>query len=202
MLKRSLDLGLSSLGLLLLSPLLLLIALAIKWDSPGPIFFRQERVGRYGAPFRIFKFRTMRQCGGDLGPQLTVAGDTRITRLGRTLRSTKLDELAQLIDVLRGTMSLVGPRPEVPKYVAYYPDELRTLVLSVRPGITDLASLHYHDENDLLAQSSDPEREYLHVILPIKLKYAEHYVQHRALHQDVRILVLTLRQIFSHWLRR
>ena len=169
MAKRLLDVLAASFGLLLLTPLLLLIAAAIKLDSPGPVFFRQERVGRNGRHFRIFKFRTMsaqgaRPAAGAVGlanpsdaPQLTVAGDLRITRCGAFLRRYKLDELAQLIDVLRGTMSLVGPRPEVPHYVRHYPDASRERVLSVRPGITDMASIRYRDENDLLALASDPE---------------------------------------------
>ena len=155
MFKRLIDLVSAALGLLLLAPLLLLLALAIKLDSPGPVFFRQERVGRFGRLFRIFKFRTMTvsRPTGDI--ELTVAGDARITRVGAVLRRTKLDELAQLIDVLRGTMSLVGPRPEVPRYVAHYPAAWRERLLSVRPGITDFASVHYQDENTLLARASD-----------------------------------------------
>src|SRR5512147_2154931 len=131
MLKRVVDVVASAAGLLLLAPLFLLIALAIKFESPGPVFFRQERVGRFGRPFRIFKFRTMTVAPPTGGVPLTVAGDRRITRVGALLRRTKLDELAQLIDVLRGTMSLVGPRPEVPRYVAHYPPEWRERLLSV-----------------------------------------------------------------------
>lgn len=196
MLKRALDLVVAAAGLLLLAPLFLLIALAIKCDSRGPVFFRQERVGRHGVPFRIFKFRTMASAPVDAGLQLTVAGDLRITRVGAWLRRSKLDELAQLIDVLRGTMSLVGPRPEVPRYVAHYPQAWRDRLLSVRPGITDFASVRYHDESALLARSADPEREYIDVILPTKLRYALHYVDRPTLANDMRVLGLTLRVVF------
>ena len=196
MLKRALDLLAAAAGLLLLAPAFLLIALAIKLDSPGPVFFRQERVGLRGRPFRIFKFRTMTVGPATGGIEVTVAGDARITRVGAALRRTKLDELAQLIDVLRGTMSLVGPRPEVPRYVSHYPPEWRERLLSVRPGITDFASVRYHDENDLLARASDPEREYIEVILPTKLRYALHYVDNPTLASDLRVLGLTLRTVF------
>ena len=181
---------------MLLSPLMLAIALLIKLDSPGPVFFRQVRVGRHGQPFRIFKFRTMTQMQVSGAPQLTVATDARITRVGRWLRPTKLDELPQLIDVLRGTMSLVGPRPEVPRYVEHYPAESRERVLSVRPGITDFASVHYRNEGELLARAADPEREYLDVILPSKLRYAMHYVDNVSLADDLKLLGLTLRTVF------
>ena len=146
MVKRLFDLLLSCIGLLLLAPLLLLIALLIKLDSPGPVMFRQERVGRFGKPFRIHKFRTMRHEPAGQGLQITVGADRRITRVGGFLRASKLDELPQLLDVWLGDMSLVGPRPEVPRYVAHYPAELREKVLSVRPGITDIASIEYRDE--------------------------------------------------------
>ncbi len=196
MFKRVVDIVAALSGLLLLAPLLLLIALAIKVETRGPVFFRQERVGRYGRSFRIFKFRTMTVDGGDGATQLTVAGDRRITRVGALLRRSKFDELAQLIDVLRGTMSLVGPRPEVPRYVAHYPPEWRERLLSVRPGITDFASVRYRDENALLAQAGDPEREYIEVILPTKLRYALHYVDQASLGNDLRVLGLTLRTVF------
>ena len=199
MLKRTLDFTAAALGLLLLSPLLLLVALLIRLDSRGPVFFRQVRVGRHGQPFRIFKFRTMSHAPavpGSAGPQLTVAGDARITRVGALLRRTKIDELPQLIDVLRGTMSLVGPRPEVPHYVQHYPPESRERVLSVRPGITDFASLRYRNENALLARASDPEREYVDVILPSKLRYALDYVDNASVAGDLRVLGLTLRTVF------
>ena len=196
MLKRAFDIAAALGGLLLLSPLLLGLALLIKLDTPGPVFYRQVRVGRHGRQFRIFKFRTMRTGQPAGAPQLTVSGDARITRSGGWLRRYKLDELPQLLDVLRGTMSLVGPRPEVPRYVAQYPEAWRARVLSVRPGITDFASVHYRDENTLLAQAADPEREYLDVILPSKLRYAMHYVDNLTMADDLKLLGLTLRTVF------
>ena len=196
MLKRTFDFVGAALGLLLLVPLLLLIAVWIKLDTPGPVFFRQVRVGRHGRLFRIFKFRTMTVAQPAGAAQLTVAGDARITRSGAWLRRYKLDELPQLIDVLRGSMSLVGPRPEVPRYVAHYPVAWRERVLSVRPGITDFASVHYRDENTLLARAADPEREYLDVILPSKLRYALHYVDNLTVADDLKVLGLTLRTVF------
>jgi lipopolysaccharide/colanic/teichoic acid biosynthesis glycosyltransferase len=193
MAKRVFDLLLASLGLVLLSPLLLFVALAVKLDSPGPVFYRQQRVGRHGVPFRIHKFRTMAHDERGAGPQITVGADARITRVGVVLRRHKLDELPQLIDVLQGSMSLVGPRPEVPRYVALYPPELRARVLSVRPGITDLASIAFRDESELLARAADPEREYLQVVMPRKLVLAASYADAPSLAQDLRILWRTLR---------
>ncbi|MFM2118920.1 MAG: hypothetical protein RL722_388 [Pseudomonadota bacterium] len=197
MAKRCFDLLAAGLGLLLLSPLLLLIALAVRLDSPGPVFYRQERIGLRGRPFRIHKFRTMRHAPGDgSGPQITVGGDARITRSGRWLRASKLDELAQLIDVVKGDMSLVGPRPEVPKYVALYPPALRKTVLSVRPGITDLASIEYRDEGRLLARAADPEHCYVHEVLPAKLALQARYVAQAGLWTDLRLILRTLRALF------
>lgn len=190
--KRLFDLTLAGLGALLLAPLLLLIALAVKLDSRGPVFYRQVRVGRFGQTFRIHKFRTMTHNPTDRGPLITVGADTRITRVGAVLRRTKLDELAQLFDVLEGTMSLVGPRPEVPRYVALYPTEVRDKVLSVRPGITDIASIEYRDESTLLAQARDPERAYTEVILPAKLRFALSYVETQSLGLDIRLILRTL----------
>lgn len=197
MAKRAFDLILAFLGLVLLSPLLAAVALAIKIDSPGPVFFRQQRVGRGGVPFRIHKFRTMRHDPHGVGPQITVGADARITRVGAFLRRTKLDELPQLVDVLQGSMSLVGPRPEVPRYVALYPAELRDIVLSVRPGITDLASIEFRDEAALLARATDPEREYVEVVMPRKLALAVRYVRATSLGLDVTILWRTLRLLFA-----
>ena len=195
------------LALLLLSPLLLAIALSIKLDSPGPVFFRQQRVGRHGAPFRIHKFRTMVADAPQRGPALTVGDDARITRAGRWLRRTRLDELPQLIDVLAGHMSLVGPRPEVPQYVAHYPAALRERALSVRPGITDPSSLLYLDESELLARAADPEREYVEVILPRKLQCAAAYAAQATLRARlsaccVRTLRMLARALTRHGRRR
>jgi lipopolysaccharide/colanic/teichoic acid biosynthesis glycosyltransferase len=185
--KRLFDLVGAAVALLLLSPLLLAAALAVKLDSPGPVFFRQQRVGRGGVLFRIHKFRTMRE--GAPGLQITVGDDPRITRVGRWLRRTRIDELPQFIDVLQGTMSLVGPRPEVPRYVAFYPPELRERVLSVRPGITDPVSLAYADESELLARAADPEREYVEVLLPRKLQAAAAYAERATLWTDLGVLL-------------
>jgi len=190
MAKRAFDIVCAALGLALLAPLLLVLALWIKLDSPGPVFFRQQRVGRRGRPFLIHKFRTMR--ADNAGPQITVGADPRITRCGALLRRYKLDELPQLWDVLRGAMSLVGPRPEVPRYVALYPDDMRRLVLSVRPGITDPASLHYRNESERLAAAADPEREYIEVVMPAKLALAADYVRQASLAGDLRLILSTL----------
>jgi lipopolysaccharide/colanic/teichoic acid biosynthesis glycosyltransferase len=190
--KRVFDVFVSSLGLLLLAPLMLAIAVAIRLDSPGPVFFRQERVGRYGRVFRIHKFRSMVSDAATRGGDLTVGRDPRVTRTGRFLRHYKLDELPQLIDVIGGEMSLVGPRPELPRYVARYPVEDRAIVLSVRPGITDRASVEFRNESSLLAQAPDPEEAYVREILPAKLRYYRAYVQERTFAGDLRILVATL----------
>jgi lipopolysaccharide/colanic/teichoic acid biosynthesis glycosyltransferase len=199
MAKRLFDLLLASLGLVLLSPVLIATALWIKLDSPGPVFFRQHRVGRHGALFRIHKFRTMTDdAAGSKPTQITVGADPRITRAGEYLRRTKLDELPQLIDVVAGHMSLVGPRPEVPRYVALYPEALRVKVLSVRPGLTDLASIEYRNESALLARAADPEREYVEVVMPAKLRAAARYVDQMSLSTDVRVLGATLRALWLH----
>ena len=195
--KRLFDLVCAGIGLLLLSPLLLAVALWIRLDSPGPAFFRQRRVGRFGAPFDIHKFRTMRVDAPALGPQLTVGADPRITRAGRFLRRSKLDELPQLLDVLAGTMSLVGPRPEVPRYVAMYPAALRDKVLSVRPGLTDPASIAYRDESKLLARAADPERVYVEQVMPAKLRCAAQYVDQMSLLGDLRLIGATLRALWA-----
>jgi lipopolysaccharide/colanic/teichoic acid biosynthesis glycosyltransferase len=187
--KRLFDCLLAALGLLLLAPLLLGVALWIKLDSRGPVFFRQVRVGQHGRVFQIHKFRSMRTLAADEpGLSLTVGDDARITRAGRWLRRTRLDELPQLIDVLQGRMSLVGPRPEVPRYVAHYPADLRARALAVRPGITDPASLDFLDEAKLLAQAADPEREYIEHILPIKLQRAADYADRASLVTDLGVI--------------
>jgi lipopolysaccharide/colanic/teichoic acid biosynthesis glycosyltransferase len=179
-----------------LSPLFALIAGAIKVDSNGPVFFRQERVGRAGKLFRIHKFRTMVADSEQRGLQITVGPDVRITRMGVLLRKYKLDELPQLIDVFWGSMSLVGPRPEVPRYVAYYPQAVREIVLSVRPGITDRASIEYRDENTILGMASDPQRAYVEQILPVKLEYYVEYVRNRSFFGDMKLILATLVAIY------
>jgi len=190
--KRLFDVLGAVVSLLLLSPLMLLVALAVRLDSPGPVLFRQERVGRHGQPFRIHKFRTMRADAPQRGPLLTASGDPRVTRVGAVLRRHRLDELPQLIDVLKGDMSLVGPRPEVPRYVALYPPDLRERVLAVRPGLTDPSSLEFLDEGELLARAADPEREYVDVILPRKLRRAADYADRATLATDLRVIGRTL----------
>jgi lipopolysaccharide/colanic/teichoic acid biosynthesis glycosyltransferase len=196
MAKRVFDLVLSAVGLVVLSPFLLAIAAWIKLDSPGPVFFRQERVGRLGQGFLIHKFRTMRHAPHEHGSQITVGADARITRVGHVLRRHKLDELPQLIDVLAGTMSLVGPRPEVPRYVALYPAALREKVLSVRPGITDPASIEFRDESDLLARAADPERTYIEQVMPAKLRSAAEYVDRMSVRTDLQLIGRTLRRLW------
>jgi len=198
MAKRAFDLLVAVAALLLLAPLLAAIALWIKVDSPGPVLFRQQRVGRHGRPFAIHKFRTMVADAPQRGPSITVGNDPRITRTGAFLRHSKLDELPQFIDVLAGHMSLVGPRPELPAYVAQYPAELRDKVLAVRPGITDPASLEFADESAVLARAVDPEREYVDVLLPRKLRAAAAYAEHANLATDLRVIGGTLRVL---WVR-
>ncbi|HEY8977346.1 MAG TPA: sugar transferase [Burkholderiaceae bacterium] len=188
MFKRLFDVVSATLGLLLLGVPMLLVALWIRLDSPGPVFFRQERVGRHGKLFRIHKFRTMAVDAEQRGPQLTVGADARVTRVGRVLRANRLDELPQFFDVLAGDMSLVGPRPDVPRYVERWPADLRERVLAVRPGITDPASLTFRDEATLLARAADPEREYMDVILPRKLALAADYADHASLWTDLAVI--------------
>lgn len=195
MAKRLFDLLLSASGLALLAPVLLLVAVWIRLDSSGPALFRQERVGRAGRLFTIHKFRTMRVDGAGLG--LTVGRDVRITRAGECLRRYKIDELPQLWDVLRGAMSLVGPRPDLPQYVARYPAALRDVVLSARPGITDPASLAFRNEAELLAKAADPEREYVEHILPAKLQLSADYVRQASLWTDLRLIGRTALLLFG-----
>lgn len=192
MAKRLFDLLGAALALVLLAPLLLLVALAVRVDSPGPVFFRQDRIGRHGVPFRIHKFRTMQADAPARGPQVTLVHDERITRVGRALRHYRIDELPQFIDVLLGTMSLVGPRPEVPHFVAHYPAALAAQVLAVRPGITDPASLAHIDEAALLAGAADPERAYIERILPAKLVLQADYAARATLWTDATVLGRTL----------
>jgi FlaA1/EpsC-like NDP-sugar epimerase/lipopolysaccharide/colanic/teichoic acid biosynthesis glycosyltransferase len=189
--KRLLDISLSFVGLLVLWPLFLVVAILIKLDSRGPVFFRQERVGRNFKTFLIWKFRTMVANAPELGPELTAGADRRITRIGALLRQTKIDELPQLINVLVGEMSMVGSRPEVWKYVTHYRDEYRE-VLTVRPGITDPASIIYRNETAILGESDDPENTYIHVILPDKIRLARNYVRDSSLAYDIKLIVATV----------
>jgi lipopolysaccharide/colanic/teichoic acid biosynthesis glycosyltransferase len=195
MLKRVFDILCSSAGLVLLFPLLVLIGLLVKVDSRGPVLFRQERVGRGGKSFRIYKFRTMHSGSSGRGSQLTVGDDPRITRVGRTLRHYKLDELPQLLNVLVGDMSLVGPRPEVPRYVQLWDDDTKSIVLSVRPGLTDLASIEFRNEGVLLAASDNPEERYIREVAPAKNKLAMRYVEKQNLWLDITIICKTLAAI-------
>lgn len=197
---RAVDVLASLVGLVLLSPLLLLISAGVKLGSPGPVLFRQIRVGRHGQLFRIAKFRSMVVNAEHEGPRVTVTADARITPLGAWLRSHKLDELPQLWNVLVGDMSLVGPRPEVPEYVSLYPPEVRAQVLSVRPGITDPAAITFIDEEQILAGFPDPERAYREVVLPKKLALYADYVRTRTLGSDLRTILRTLAAIA--WRRR
>lgn len=190
--KRAFDLLASSLGLFVLMPLLVVLAIWIKLDSVGPVFFRQERVGMGGKTFRIHKFRTMVTDAEKRGLQITVGADARVTRVGQWLRKYKLDELPQLLDVWLGHMSLVGPRPEVPRYVSCYPTDVRSLVLSVRPGITDKASIEFKDENLILGRAADPDKAYVEEVLPIKLKYYVEYIENNSLPGDIKLIIRTL----------
>ena len=193
--KRAFDLLASSAGLLLLMPVLIMLGVLIKLDSAGPVFFRQERVGMGGRTFRIHKFRTMVTDAEQRGLQVTVGTDARVTRAGRWLRKYKLDELPQLLDVWLGHMSFVGPRPEVPRYVVCYPAPVRDLVLSVRPGITDKASIEFKDENIILGRAADPVRAYVEEDLPIKLGYYHEYVNSRSFFGDIALILKTLRAL-------
>ena len=189
--KRLLDLAIATPAVLALSPLFALLALLVKLDSKGPVFFRQERIGRHGRPFRIWKFRSMRQGADRAGRLITVGSDARITRVGRWLRATKLDELPQLLNVIRGEMSFVGPRPEVPLYVERYTADQRR-VLELTPGITDLASITYRHEAELLARVDDPEDMYLHQILPDKIRLNLEYAARATVRSDLRLILQTL----------
>jgi lipopolysaccharide/colanic/teichoic acid biosynthesis glycosyltransferase len=207
-LKRLLDVAGAAVGLVMLAPLFAGTAIAIKIDSPGPIMFRQERVGRNGRPFRIFKFRTMAAGGASAGLTLTVRDDKRITSIGSFLRKTKIDELPQLLNVLAGSMSLVGPRPEVPEFMKFYTPEQRAILLSMRPGITDYASILFRDENSLLDQTQDPVDVYRYQIMPIKFIYYERYGRNIGVVNDLRIILATVlmlvlaRQRVPQWLCR
>jgi lipopolysaccharide/colanic/teichoic acid biosynthesis glycosyltransferase len=193
--KRLFDILVSALALLVLWPLFLLLGLWIRLDSPGPAFFRQTRVGLKGKPFEILKFRTM-QSDPAPGRQITVGADPRITKSGRLLRASKLDELPQLINVFKGEMSFVGPRPEVPRYVEYYTPEERK-VLELRPGITDLASIKYRHESEILAKAADPEKTYIEEVMRDKLRINLEYAERAGLLADLNVNVHTLLALFK-----
>lgn len=189
--KRIFDFSISLLGIIILSPILLLVSIMIKIDSKGNILFLQKRVGRFGKEFNIYKFRTMVTDAEKLGKQITIGNDSRITKIGGFLRKFKIDELPQLFNVLKGDMSLVGPRPEVPKYVNLYTKEQKR-VLDVRPGITDMASLRYKDENDLLGSVDNPEEFYINVIMKDKLKLNIEYIENSNIFFDIYLIIKTI----------
>ena len=189
--KRIFDIVWASVGVVLLFPLLFVIGLLVKNDSYGPVFFRQTRIGQFGKPFRIFKFRTMCMDAESKGAQVSTGDDPRITRIGRLLRKHKIDELPQLFNVISGEMSLVGPRPEVPKYVDAFREDYED-ILTAKPGITDYASLEFKNENDLLKAAEDPERKYIDEILPVKIEYYKRYLREQSFSTDLKLIFLTL----------
>ena len=194
MVIRLLDILASACGLIILSPLFFILAIWIKSDSKGPVFYKQIRVGRDGKDFPLYKFRSMR-VGADKKGLITVGGkDNRITKVGYIIRKYKLDELPQLLNVLKGDMSLVGPRPEVRKYVDLYTEEQRK-VLSVRPGITDYASIEYVDENESLGKAEEPDKTYIEVIMPDKIKYNMKYINNRSVWEYLKVIFLTFKSI-------
>jgi len=196
-LKRIFDLVFVVFGLLVLFPVFLIIVVLIKRDGDGAVLFKQERVGLHGKLFRVLKFRTMVVDAEKQGVKVTTGNDPRITKSGQWLRKFKLDELPQLFNVLKGEMSLVGPRPEVPEYVDFYTEEQKKIVLSVLPGITDKASIEFRNENEILSGSEDPVRDYREKVLPIKLKYYVDYVRERSLWLDFKIIIRTIIAILT-----
>jgi lipopolysaccharide/colanic/teichoic acid biosynthesis glycosyltransferase len=194
--KRLVDVVVASVALVLLAPLLFLVALLIKLDSAGPVFFRQERMGQGVQPFLIYKFRTMVRDAAQKGGPLTLGRDSRITRLGRWLRKTKIDELPQLLNILKGEMGLVGPRPEVRKYVELFPREFER-ILQIKPGLTDLASIKYRNETEVLEGSEDPEQEYVRCILPDKIRLAKEYVAKSSFLFDLKLILRTLLRVIG-----
>ena len=194
MIKRLFDILVSLIGLIVLAPIFLLISFWIKFDSKGSVFFRQVRVGLKGKSFRIHKFRTMHLSSENQG-RLTIGDDDRITQSGQFLLKYKIDELPQLIDVLIGKMSLVGPRPEVQEFINIYPVDVKNKVLSVKPGITDIASIEMANENDILGKYKNPKQSYIDIILPIKQKHYLNYVDNHSMWLDIKIIFLTLKRI-------
>ena len=194
--KRLFDIFFSAIGLILLLPLFIFVSIWIKIDSRGPIFFRQTRVGLFGEDFSIHKFRTM-SVDAERSGRLTIGRDNRITSSGHFLRKSKVDELPQLMDVFIGKMSLVGPRPEVPEFMDHYQIEIRDKILSVRPGITDEASIEMVDENEILSNYSDPRAAYIEHILPVKQKYYLDYVENNNIFHDVFLIIKTVAKIFG-----
>lgn len=190
--KRLFDLVVSLIVVVLMAPLFAVLAIWIKCDSRGPVFFRQVRVGRGGRNFRIIKFRTMHTGAESAGPQITIGVDPRITDCGAALRRYKFDELPQFLNVLAGQMSIVGPRPEVPRYVDTYADDMRRIVLSRKPGITDPASIRFRAESEVLKRSADPERTYVEEIIPLKLRISAEYIERQNFWSDIGVIMKTL----------
>ena len=189
--KRVVDIVVSALMLLILSPVFLILAIAIKLDSPGPVFYRQVRVTQYGKQFRIFKFRSMVSNADKIGTQVTVGNDSRVTRMGKLIRKCRLDEISQLIDVFRGTMTFVGTRPEVPKYVeAYTPEMMATLLLPA--GVTSLASIMYKDEDKLLSDAADADKTYVEEVLPGKMRYNLKAIENYSFLGDIKVMFMTI----------
>jgi lipopolysaccharide/colanic/teichoic acid biosynthesis glycosyltransferase len=191
--KRALDVAGAAVGLVATAPLLAVSAVLVKLSSPGPTLFRQVRIGRGGCSFELIKFRTMHTAS--TGPEITSGGDPRITRIGRILRKTKLDELPTLVNVLRGDLALVGPRPEVPRYVALYPEPERELLQRFRPGITDPATIRFRNEEEILARAADPEEAYVREVLPLKIGMYRAYLEGASLRTDLCVLVATARVV-------
>ena len=197
MLKRLFDIFFSFLGLIITSPLFLMAAFLVKLSSPGPVFFRGGRIGKDGKPFKIYKFRTMVVGAEKIGGPSTPSDDLRLTKIGKFLKRFQLDELPQLINVLKGEMSLVGPRPEAPFYVNMMTEEEKKIILSVRPGMTDLASLWNFHEGEILKGSQDPERTYMEKIRPQKIRLQIEYVKNRSFRLDLKIILKTIIKIFQ-----
>lgn len=195
LIKRAFDLVAAVVGLILLAPVMAVIGFLVRRDSEGPVLFRQERIGREGRPFTLLKFRSMAVSPVPAGPLITAATDTRITRVGANLRATKLDELPQLLNVIRGEMSIVGPRPEVAKYVAMWSEADRRIILSVRPGITDPATLRLRREEEILADQPDPEAFYQQELLPKKTQLYRRYVESRTLRTDLGLILRTIASV-------
>jgi lipopolysaccharide/colanic/teichoic acid biosynthesis glycosyltransferase len=198
MTKRIFDIILAITGILILIPFFIIIGVLIKLDSKGPIFFRQERIGKNGKKFLIYKFRTMQTLQSPDSLKITAGNDKRITRTGNFLRKYKIDELPQLFNVLLGCMSIVGPRPEVEEYVNHYSARDKKIVLSIRPGITDLASIMFRNESEMLAKEQDPSLAYIHKILPRKIRYYRFYVKKQTFLLDMKIIFMTAAAILKH----
>jgi len=196
MVKRLFDLVVAVLGLVLLAPLLLMVSLLIRLDSPGPVFYKGERIGKGGQPFRMYKFRSMVTNADRMGPALTHSGDPRITRVGRILRKWKIDEFPQLLNILRGEMSVVGPRPESPGYLRHYTPEQRR-VLQVKPGMTGLTQVRYRHEETLLGRCTSPEEDYIKKIMPQKLALDLEYLENQSLFLDIVLIMQTFLCLFQ-----